>query len=617
MRDMLRMNRWLWTGVSVVALLIITLWVFSERHRWVEFMPPEVRDALRGAWQGFRIERDVPVHMADGVALAADVYRPRSNESRLPAILVRLPYDKRAYDEALQIAAFFASRDFVVMLQDMRGRFRSKGEFVPSKDDAADGDATIDWMVRQPWSNGRVGTIGCSSLGESQVMLATRRNPAHAAMIAQGAGGAIGTAGGRYTFFGLYEGGILNLASAFGWFLSNGSKAPGHTAHRKVKLSEALRQLPVLGMVSQHRKDPTDFDDFVSKPLADPYWRSLGYIDDSDRFDTPALMINSWQDQTVADTLELSELMKRNADSIRARTGHHVIIAPGNHCDYQFIADEGRVGDQPVGAEARQPYWDWYLAWFNHWLRDDSIPLPKLPPYLLYVMGEDVWLESPSWPPPGVVEQRWYLGDGSLQRIPDNHSHGTDAFRYDPMDPTPTRGGPICCTGNPGERPGPVDQRDVEQRADVLVYSSDPLTAGVRVVGRLTADLYVASSALDTDFMAKLVDVWPDGTALNVQEGALRMRYRQGYSAPVLLDPGRIYRVSIDMRAIAHYFKPGHRIRLHISSSNFPRLERNLNTGGQNFNETASVTALNHVFRGGRTPSSLVLPVLPDRDGTE
>jgi uncharacterized protein len=455
--------------------------------------------------------------------------------------------------------------------------------------------------------------MGCSALGESQVMLATRKNPAHAAMIVQGAGGVLGAAADRHTF-GIYEGGILNLAMTFGWFLSNGSKVPGNPSHSPVVFSEALKQLPVLGMVSRYRKDPTDFDDFVSKPVADPYWRSLGYLDDTDRFDTPTLMINTWQDQTVADTFLTSELMKRNAESRRAAENHHVVIAPGNHCDYQYLTENDKIGEQPVGAAATQPYWDWYLAWFNHWLRDESHPLPRLPAYLLYVMAEDVWLKSPTWPPPGVVEQRWYLGDRSLAAVPDRSNHAADSFTYDPMNPTPTRGGPICCTG---ERipSGPADQREIEKREDVLVYSSDILADGLRIAGPLKADLYVASDALDTDFVAKLVDVWPDGRALNVQEGALRMRFRDGYSVPSLLEPGKAYRISLDMRAMAHYFKPGHRIRLQISSSNFPRLERNLNTGGRNFDETQAVKAVNQVLRGGDTPSSIVLPVLPSLDG--
>ncbi len=613
------MNRWAWAGLTVVALVSLAVWAFAERQRLLDAMPPEIRDAIQGAWRGFSIERDQQIAMPDGTLLAADVYRPRRGSSaRLPTVLVRLPYDKRNYGEALGIAIYFAARDFVVVLQDMRGRFRSQGNFVPSKDDAADGDATLSWIVRQPWSNGRIGTIGCSSLGESQVMMATRRNPAHAAMIAQGAAGAVGTAGGRHTFFGIYEGGVLNLATAFGWFLAHGSKTPGQGPHPPVVFSEALAELPVLGMVSRHRKDPTDFDDFVSRPLDDPYWQSLGYISDTDRFDTPALLINTWQDQTVADTFVLSDVMKRNAGSERAATAHHVIIVPGQHCDYQFVADQGRVGEQPVGTAARQPYWDWYLAWFNHWLRDESAPLPELPAYLLYVMGEDVWIKSPTWPPPGVVEQRWYLDDRSLIEAAQGTDRAADAFTYDPMNPVPTRGGPVCCTDDRIPA-GPADQREVEQRADVLVYSSAVLPDGLRIAGPLRADLYVSSDALDTDFVAKLVDVWPDGTALNVQEGALRMRYRDGYTTPrpLELEPGKVYRISLDMRAIAHFFKPGHRIRLQISSSNFPRLERNLNTGGRNVDESTAITALNRVFRGGDTPSSVVLPVLPSLKGLD
>jgi putative CocE/NonD family hydrolase len=604
------------TRFSLVAVAlglgaVVAAWAYVERASLLEAMPRPIRDAVREFRHGYSIERDLMVPVGGGVHLATDVYRPRHAADRVGTVLVRLPYDKNDYREALDAGEAFASRGFAVVVQDMRGKGGSEGEFIPSKFDREDGSATIDWIVRQPWSNGKVGTYGCSALGESQIMLASARNPAHVAMIAQGAGGAIGSAGGRYTYFGLYEGGVFNLASGFGWFLSSGSKLKGYPEPPGVDKSAALLELPTLGMVRRHRSDPTDFDDFLAKPLGDPFWRSLGYIADEDRFATPALNVNSWQDQTVADTLVLSDLMKRNAESESARVNHHVIIAPGNHCAFHWTADAGRVGDQPVSEAARAPFWDWYTAWFRHWLGDGSEPLPKLPPYLLYVMAEDRWLEADAWPVPEADEVRWYLGERSLARSASGAA-GYDEYRYDPADPVPTKGGPICCTGNAADRSGPVDQREIESRPDVLTYTTPPLQQGVRVVGPLNARLFVSSSARDTDFVAKLVDVWPDGTALNVQEGALRMRYRDSYVQPTLMEPGTVYEVTLDMRAIAHLFKPGHRIQLQLSSSSFPRLERNLNTGGNNYDETQGVVATNRIHRGGDTASYLSVRVLPD-----
>jgi putative CocE/NonD family hydrolase len=619
----------MWTrkrmGLSIAVLIALlgAAFAFQQRAALFARLPASARDFISGLRLGFDLERNVMVPMPDGVRLATNMYFPRDKGAdKYPTVLVRLPYDKDRYGEAIQIANFFAGKGYVVAVQDMRGKFASEGEFTPSKDDGVDGSATVDWIARQPWSNGRVGTFGCSALGEAQILLARMRNPHHTALIAQGAGGAMGSAAGRYTYFGQFEGGIFELASGFGWFLDNGSKRPGfHDKRAAVDMGKAIWDLPSIGLVQRYRQDPTDYEDFLSKPLADPYWRGLGYVADEDRFATPALIVNSWQDQTVAETLVLSEVMKRNADTEAARTHHHVIIGPGNHCNFVEAGDKREVGQIPLGPQSQQPYWEWFLAWFDYWLRDQKDGLPQLPPYKFYVMGEDRWIESEQWPPQAVQYQNWYLGGeaaansvrgkGSLQPVAPAPGQPTqDELVYDPLKPVRTLGGPICCTGNPEEIQGPADQRTIEEREDVLVYTSPPLEKGLRIAGPLKADLYVSSSAKDTDFTAKLVDVWPDGRAYNVQEGALRMRYREGYTSPALLQPGEVYRVTVDMRAIAHYFAPGHRVRLQVSSSNFPRLERNLNTGGNNYDETHPVVAHNRVLRSAEHPSALVLPVL-------
>lgn len=607
-------------GLSGIAVVLVVISVAAYLNRdWIAGrVPKRIVNPILGSFLGYRMERNVMIPMRDGIQLATDIYYPTRHSRPLPAVLVRTPYGKGNHGAPSREALNYLSRGYVFVSQDVRGKFRSEGEFTPYRGDSADGSDTIDWLARQPWSNGKIGTFGCSSAGEMQMLLARERNPHHAAMVASAAGGAIGTAAGRYGFGGVYEGGIFNLASSFGWFVSSGGKIPGKLLERQVDFNEAVRRLPLIGLVKNYRNDPTDFDDYVSKPLGDQYWKELGYISDDDRFATPALIINSWHDSTVADTLLLADLVGRNWDGGSFSGKQHVIIAPGTHCDFSAAAETGKVGDLPVSKAAVQPYEKWIAAWFDYWLRGESGIKPNLPPYRFYVLGEDRWIDSDNWPPRGVVFKRWYLdgkgkantsnGSGTLHSSLVNSLDRHDELRYDPQNPVPTRGGPICCTGNSADRAGPIDQRDVESRDDVLVYTSAPLQAGLRMAGPLSAELFVSSTALDTDFVVKLVDVRPDGMALNIQEGALRMRYREGFVKPVLMQPGKIYRARVDLRAIAYYLPPGHRLRLQISSSNFPRLERNLNTGGKNFDEIVGVVALNRVYTTKDYPSAVVIP---------
>lgn len=615
---------WIILALFLAALAGGGLWAFKNRWQVVNAMPVSWRDSIFGMRYGFRIEHDIMVPMPDGVKLATNLYFPRKvatdGSVKLPVVLIRVPYDKNHHGGGLAPAYDFAAHGYVVAIQDMRGKYASEGVFTPSKDDAADGSAAVDWLAAQPWSNGRVGTVGCSALGESQIFLSRLRNPRHVAMIPIGAGGAMGSAANRYTYFGQYEGGIFNLGSGFGWFLHDGGKSPGAEFTGEVDIPKAIRGLPSGGLVRQYRPDPTDFDDFISKPLGDPYWRGLGYISEEDRFATPALVINNWQDQTVADTLVLAEVMKRNAVNEEARRHHHVIIGPGNHCQYFGPNQTMNVGEFRVGPNAVAPLAEWQVQWFDHWVKGEA-KLPDFPAYRFYIMGADRWVDSDTWPPAGVSYRAWYLGGegaansraGQGELLPVAPvAERFDELTYDPLNPVPTRGGPICCTNDPAQVQGMVDQAPVESRQDVLVYTSAALQAPLTIAGPLRAEIYVSSSAKDTDFTAKLVDVFPDGRALNIQEGALRLRYRESFTDPKLAKAGEVYRVSVDMRAIAYQLPKGHRLRLQISSSNFPRLERNLNTGGNNYDESQPVIAKNRVWRAPNYPSALILPVMPE-----
>ena len=609
----LGMSIWLGALLAVGVLALALAYVYRDR------IPARWQVPVHAAVAGVSIDNDVSIAMSDGVRLAASLYRPRTANGRLATVLIRLPYGRRSYAEALDAALFFARHDYAVLVQDVRGTSESEGkDFVPWRHASADGAATLDWIVRQPWSNGKVGSFGCSALGELQFALARARHPAHAAMIASGAGGGIGSAMDSYEYFGSFEGGIFELSSGFGWFVEHGAYDPHAAPASGFDIATALRGLPVGDLVRRVRPGPNAYDDFLGTPLGDRRWEDFDYVSATDRLDTPSLLINTWGDQTVAGTLALAEFMRRQAgpgDEER----HHVVIAPGNHCQHEDVIAAGKFGDLPVhGAE--QPYFQWYLRLFDRELRGKGDGLAGLPAYLYFVIGENRWLSSSTWPPQGASPQRWYLGsgghangrdgDGALGLVPGSTAEA-DEYVYDPGDPVPSRGGPVCCSGDARVRSGPVDQVDVETRKDVLVYTSAPLQQPLRIAGPLRAHLRVSSSARDTDFIARLVDVWPDGRAINIQEGALRARYRNGIAKPELMTPGQSYALTVQMRSIAYLLPKGHRLRLDITSSSFPRLERNLNTGGRNFDETRFVVARNRILHGGDALSYLELPVLP------
>jgi putative CocE/NonD family hydrolase len=512
-----------------------------------------------------------------------------------------------------------------VLVEDLRGTGGSQGELLPYAHAVDDGRATLDWIAAQPWSNGRVGTYGCSALGETQYVLARTQHPALRAMIPLGAGGAIGSAAGRYSYFGLWEGGVFELASGFGWFVDHGATTPAVPAAGVFDRAAALRQLPVAGLVARYRPGPNGYDAFLERPLADPGWHDLGYLDDTDVPRVPVLDITTWGDQTLGDTLAFhASLPAKYAALGITPPERHLVIAPGTHCHAADAGETGHFGEARV-PNANEPYFEWYERWFDHWLRDRGPGLADLPPVQYYMINEARWLSAPSWPPPESRVARWYLdgaghangsaGDGHLgPEIPE--AVAVDAFVDDPDDPVPSLGGPICCTGNAHEPSGPHDQRSVESRQDVLVYTSAPLGKPLRIAGPLRAHLVVSSSAPDTDIVVRLTDVSPDGHSMSMQEGALRARYRGGIAHAEPLVPGRPVTLEVDLRAIAWRVPAGHRLRVDIAGTAFPRLERNLHGGTDNDRESKITRATNRVHHGGEMLSWIELPLLPESDGT-
>lgn len=588
--------------------------VVSLRHH----VPLHWQMPLRNGLAGVEVDDTLRLRMRDGVRLASTLYLPSRAARPLATVYVRLPYDRKRYDDGLMAASFFTRHGYAVLVQDVRGKYESEGEFVPWAHATEDGVDTLEWIVAQPWSNGRVGTFGCSALGELQYALARARHPAHRAMVAMGAGGAIGSLPGIDAHFGFFEGGVFQLASGYGWFLRHGARSPASDAAPNVDVRARLQELPVVDLVRRVHPVANAYEQYLSWPLSDPRWRGHGFVFEDDRLDVPVLDVNTWGDQTVHATLALAAHARSRPGSAPVR--HHVILAPGDHCE--LASDDGpRPFGELTVRNASQPYPRLFLRWFDHWLRDAKDDLDDLPAYHYHVIGEDRWFSSDRWPPQGVRIERWHLasergahgrtGDGQL-RAATAPRPGEDEYVYDPLDPVPSRGGPWCCTGDPGLRAGPADQSDVESRKDVLVYTSAVLTRSLRIVGPLRLHLVVSSDAPDTDFVGRLVHVWPDGRATSIQEGALRARYRHGMGRPALMEPGRSYEMTVDLRAIAYLVPAGHRVRLQVTSSSFPRLERNLNTGARDHAAQTQLRIARNRVHYGPQGSYLELPVLED-----
>lgn len=578
-----------------------------------------------------RLEPNVMVPMRDGVRLATDLYFPTAGKGPWPVILVRTPYNKTSPRQADQLRTM-AAAGYVVAGQDVRGKNQSEGQVRIQADDLDDGYDTVDWLSKQPWSTGKIGTTGCSYPGEVQIFLAKRHHPAHAAMIPAAAAGPARN-------LAIINGGAYELALMFGWLRVNGGKvhlqpAPG-TPDSLVALSRAFlsarldlppadfqsawRTLPLAEMNRRVPYPPTDWEQFVTHGPRDPWWKQFSLLEPTDTIATPALHIGSWYDYGVTETLEYLKRFRATGADQRTRDGQHVIIAPTAHCEFERATEHTIVGKRDVG-DARFDFAGTYLRWFDYWLKGIDNGIAAEPRVRYYVMGRNEWRTATDWPLPTMRPTRFYLrsdgransrfGSGALSLEPPR-TEPADQFTYDPATPVPSKGGALCCTGTPDAPPGAFDQSDVEVRNDVLVYSTPPLDQGIELTGPIEADLYVSSSARDTDFTVKLIDVYPDGTAYNVQEGILRARYREGFDREVLMEPGTVYPIRVNVHSTSNYFGPGHRIRVEVSSSNFPRFDRNLNTGGANSRDTTMVVARNVIHHSARYPSHLVLPVVP------
>jgi len=617
---------------SVLFIIIGFIFVSQSTHANPVYPPFEPIYEVRE-------ERRHLLKMSDGTRLSTDLYFPITDQKKLPIILMRTPYNKLSA-HTIRDARIFAAQGYIVATQDKRGKFESEGYFeVIGGEDIQDGYTTIDWLSKQEWSNGKIGTYGCSYLGEIQILQAPLKHPALQAMIPQAAGSAFGKAYGRYRFMSAFNGGAVELAAGLGWLYSAGNKLylrpPAHLSDTdylkhidkfdiapKLKGIDVQTQawtLPWKDALENTDAPPTDFPEKLMIPLDSDFWETTGLLDGNETIDVPALHVNSWYDYGMAETMLTFNLFRENALSEKSRNGQYAIIAPGTHCQEEEATENTIVGKMPVGA-ARYPFWQYYLAWFDYWLKDKQDRLKDIPKIQYYIIGRNQWFEAENWPIEGTTFTKYYLnsskgansvyGDGSLTVEPSASDKKFDEFTYDPATPVPTIGGSVCCTSG-DVPPGAYDQRPNATRQDVLVYSTPPLEEAVDVVGPIKAVFYVSSSAPDTDFTAKLIDVHPDGTAYNIQEGIFRVRYRNDFEKPEMMQAGEIYKIEIDMQASGAQFAKGHQISLHVTSSNFPRFDRNLNTGEENASETEIIVAQNKVHHSAEHPSHVLLPILP------
>jgi hypothetical protein len=527
----------------------------------------------------------VPAAMRDGVHLYANVFLPLG-AGRAPCILIRTPYGKGS--DLIGNYLAFVEHGYAVMVQDVRGRYESEGSFDPLSQEQADGDDTLNWIARQSWSDGKVGMTGGSYVGIVQWKAALSGNPHLKAIFPV----VSGYDDYRDRFYS--PGGAMKLGQRLEWMAEN-LKAPGyHPDFGRFTLHLPLRTSDVVatGWSSEMYRE------VVSHPTFDAFWRGLSVKEHLNKIHIPVFAVGGWYDNFVESDLEAYAALHK------ASTLNRVLIGPWPH--NMSIHFDG----VDYGKDSAMPIRELQIEWFDQWLMGKDTPLMSTPPAKVFVMGANKWLEDRAWPPENAHAQSLFLaGDGALESQPPSHPE-RDHYLYDPVHPVPTRGGAVCC--NPKIFPwGPMDQRGVEQRPDVLVYSSKPLRHDVEAVGPVKAVLWIATTAKDTDFTAKLVDVFPDGYARNLSDGILRLRYRKSLEKPELVKEGQIYQITVDAGVSANVFLKGHRIRLEISSSNFPRFDRNANTGGSVVDETRLTKATQTVYHDREHPSRLDLMVMP------
>ena len=554
------------------------------------------------------VERDVPAKMRDGVTLKADIYRPKA-EGKFPVLLQRTPYDK-TYSRSFGMRA--AARGYVVVVQDVRGRFASDGEWYPFRHESQDGYDTVEWAAALPQSNGKVGMFGGSYVGATQ-MLAAIASPPHLSGIAPD------VTASNYHENWTYQGGAFEQWFGQSWSTGLAENTLTRAVERETNALNWKDALPLANYPLLAPPDPKSlapyYRDWLAHPSYDDYWKAISLEENYAHIQVPVFQMAAWYDIFLGGSLRNYVLMKSRAGSEAARKGR-LLVEVGGHSGG---SDQRKIGDVDFGPAAPYDNEERILQWYDFLLKGQADAYAGKKPVRIFVMGKNEWREEDDWPLARAKPTKYFLhsagkansstGDGQLtDQAP--LAEPKDSYLYNPANPVPTIGGPLCCDWM-HLAPGPRDQRTVEERSDVLVYTTPPFTQDTEVTGPVTLELFASTSAKDTDFTAKLVDLWPNGFAQNLTEGILRLRYRNSMERPEPAKPGEIYPVVIDLWATSNVFLAGHRLRLEISSSNFPRFDRNLNTGEDQATSTKMQPATNTVYHDKEHPSALLLPIVP------
>lgn len=598
------------------------------------------------------IERKVMVTMRDGKRMAADIYRPKDESKKYPIIFSRTPYNFNYWDVRNGTYADMSTplaavqRGYAYVVMNERGHFFSEGNYDILGPPLTDGVDAITWLTTRPWSNGKLGTIGCSSTAEWQLAVAAQGAPGHTTMIPQGFGAGVGRVAPYFEQGNWYRGGAVQMLF-IAWLYGEQNQVrpmfPAGTSQEDlvrvsksfdlaqqlppVDWSKALAHLPEVDIIQAVNgphgifADPTPVATggaMIKRAPNDPAWYKGGLWNDGMRINMPGLWFMSWYDVSVGPNLAAYNFVRKTA-SPEIANQQYAVIAPTLHCSYKRATEDTVVGERHMG-DARLNYDELTYSWFDRFLKgEDNHLLEKMPKVQYYTMGLNKWQNSDTWPPKSAQPVTLYLtsggkanslnGDGKLVAS-SAAADASDKFTYDPMNPVPSYGGNVCCTGN-AVTGGAFDQRKMEEREDILVYTGEPLKEGIEVSGPIEATLFVSSDVKDTDVTIKLIDVLPDGTAYNLDETIQRLRYRNGYDQPLAwMEKDKVYKVVLQPMNTSNYFDAGHRIRIEVSSSNFPRFDRNMNTGGNNYDETRGAVAHTAIHHSRQYPSAITLSVV-------
>ena len=569
------------------------------------------------------LQRGVPVELRDGTRLFATVVTPkRPAGERLPTILIQSPYDP-SWELGGATVSRLVHAGYAIVVVNVRGTQWSEGEYHWMKGAADDGEDSVKWVTGQSWSNGKVGAYGCSSSGEVQFALAKRNPPGLKAMVAMAAATGVGVIPDFADQGIFYTGGVPSFDWA-SWYRSH-----GHLHHPKLPagISQAEREaliatysaaaspsdgwdwanhLPSQDVLKATGSPQSEFNRMIAMKPNDPRWREYDFLNAGDSTRVPMLHVDSWYDTIeIYPTAKVFEHLSGNSPN------QYLIIGGTAHCSMGSETAATMVGERPIG-DARFDYAGQVQRWFDHWLKDDGKGALAMPRVQYYPLESNRWASSTAWPPRSAPKRLFLDSQGNANglvsggRLGDRPGKGApDQFVTDPLKPVPTHGGG-CCDRNVSR-----DQTKIEQRDDVLIYTTDPFAQTLKVAGYINATLYLSTSVPDADVAIKLVDVYPDGKAYNIYDTIQRLRYRDGIDREAPMEPGKVYRIELKQIVAASHFAPGHRLRIEIAGTNFPQYERNMHRGGANHEQSEPVIARTSLYHDKDRASFIELPVVP------